>query len=283
MKTWALAAAGAISRSFLGRVPGLSRQLGPVASTSYRLASRIANSLRAGTAVRSAAELQESAIVLICVPGGSPARLVDAAFLRALDWTQKVVLACDCQDDPESASALREHGAAVGSLTSLAGLPDRFIVEGDSAAVRLGKLIVQSLRAHAIEIPRQHLLLFQSALTLSGSLFTPLLEVAIECLRQSGLEQPQASKLAESLFEHSLRGYTRAGRKSWSGPIALADNHAVEAQQQALRAVKPLMADYFRDAARFSFDLYQTFPELTRYNKPRWKAFGKRYKTQSSA
>ena len=275
---WSLAAAGAISRSFLGRVPNLAAQLGPVSSTSYRLAARISNTLRAGNAVRDFAEIQKAHVVLLCVPGGQVSRVIQ---MDAINWKNKIVLICDSPDDGSLHTSLGKRGAAIGSIHQISNLTDGYFIVGDRAAVRFAKLIAESLRGTAIEIPRDRLLFFQSALTLSGSFFTPLLETAVECLRQSGMQQPEAAKLAESLFQHSLRTFKRAGRKSWAGPIALADDHALAAQEQSLRTAKPLMASYFRDATRFSFDLFQTFPELTRYNKTRWKEFRKRYKQSS--
>ncbi len=275
MKTnWGLAAAGLVSRSFVARIPKLARQLGPVSSTSYRLASRISNTIKAGTPVRSFADLQSCGILLLSFPGRSS---IPLANLDAFDWRRKIVLCCDTLDDPCFVAELRRRGAAVADLSSIPGLPDRYAVVGDNAAVRFAKSLVRSLHGRPLEVPREQLALFQAALTLSGSFFTPLLETAMECLRQSGVEESEAATLAESLFQHSLRSFKHAGRKSWSGAIALADDEAIAVQEQALQAKKPLMGAYFRDAARHSFDLYQTFPELTRYNKERWGEFRKRY------
>ena len=42
--------AGALSKSLIGQLPRKARQIGPVAGVSFRVASRMANSLRAGHA-----------------------------------------------------------------------------------------------------------------------------------------------------------------------------------------------------------------------------------------
>lgn len=270
---WGLAAAGSIGRSLVPRLPKLAHQLGPVISTSYRLAARIANTLRAGTPVREFEALGPAQVILLCVPDAQLSPLVE---VDALCWKGKLVIICDSPDDPQLRDALQQRGAEVGSITQIADLPDRYFVVGSRAGIHLAKSMVRSVHGTAVEVPQEGLLLFQSALTLAGSLFTPLLETAVECLRQSGLEKPEAALLAESMFQHSLRTFKHAGRKSWSGPIALGEEQVLIAQEKALQAVKPLMASYFHDAARYSFDLYQTFPELTRYNKNRWKEFRKR-------
>lgn len=274
---WGLGSAGNISRSLLMRVPRLKQQLGPVASSSYRLASRIANTLRAGSAVRNVSELQSSDVILLCVPGGPLTQLMDQLFVEALEWRGKTALICDSSATGAIIADLRSRGAAVATLSSVPGLPAHFVISGDRASLKIAKTLVRSVAGSALEIPQEHLLLFHAAVTLASSLFTPLLETAVECLRQSGLEPPLAAKTADLLFQQSLRSFKHSGRKSWSGPIAQSDREAVDAQVQALMLVKPQMAAYFREAARFSFELYQTFPELTRYNKERWQQFQKRY------
>jgi len=276
-KVWALAAAGAASRTFLSRIPALRTHLGPVASTSLRLATRISNSLRAGTAVRSPVELQVADVLLVCVPGNPLEPLIDKPFMDAICWPRKLVLIVEGRNVASTAEALRARGAAVGTLSAVPGLPDHFVLTGDRPAVRFAKTTVKSLKGQALEISAERLPLFESAITLTGSLFTPLLETAVESFRQAGLDQPVAARTADLLFLQSLRAFRRAGRKSWGGPIALGDRAGMDAQQDALHAVKPAMANFFRDAARYGFELYQTFPELTRYDKVRWKEFRKNH------
>ncbi len=276
-KLWALAAAGAASRSFLNRVPTLRSQLGPVASTSLRLAARITNALRAGTPVRTASDLGLADVLLICVPGMPLEPLIDHAFMDAIQWHRKAVLILEGGNGSSTEQALRMRGAAVGILNTVTGLPDHFVITGDRPAVRVAKTIVQSLQGQALEIAADRIPLFECALTLTGSLFTPFVEAVVESLRHAGLEQPKAAGIADKLLLQSLRSFRHAGRKSWSGPIPLADGAALDAQQQALQQVNPVMASFFGDAVRYGFELYQTFPELTRYDKVRWKEFRKNH------
>lgn len=278
---WGLGSAGNISRSLLMRVPRLQQKLGPVASTSYRLASRIANTLRAGCAVRTASQLQPTDVILLSVPGGPLTQLVDQSFVEAIQWLGKTALICDSSATGPIIADLRDRGAAVATLCSVPGLPTNFVVSGDRASLKVAKTLVRSVAGSAIEVPEEHLLLFDAAVTLTSSLFTPLLETAVECLRQSGLEPSLAAKTADLLFQQSFRSFKHSGRKSWSGPVANSDGDAIDAQVQALKQLKPQMAAYFREAAHFSFELYQTFPELTRYNKERWRQFQKRYPNRS--
>lgn len=247
-------------------------------STSLRLASRISNNLRAGRPVREFAGLQDAELILLSVPGEQAGPLMD---FDALDWTGKTVLVCDSAADLDLIEALRTHGIPQAALNPVPGFSDLFSVTGDRTAVREAKSLVKSLQATAIEVPVGRLNLFGAALTLSTSLFTPMLDIAADCLRQSGLTPMEAAKWTDTLFQQTIRGYRHAGRKSWSGPVASADSKSLKAQEDALHTLSPLAGGLFRDAVRYSFDLYQTFPELTRYNKERWRNFRRLHRNSS--
>src|SRR6266853_5969880 len=64
----AMAGGGRVSGSFVARLPRLAAELGPVAAQSYRLASRIVNSIGAGYPVKRYEDLDGSALILVCAP-----------------------------------------------------------------------------------------------------------------------------------------------------------------------------------------------------------------------
>jgi predicted short-subunit dehydrogenase-like oxidoreductase (DUF2520 family) len=268
---WGLAAAGSVSRSFLPRVPSLARRLGPVGSTSYRLAARIVNGFKAGVAVRDMRALDECSLILLCAPGGSIARVASALSAADLHWQGKTLLLCDSGDYSCDFPEFRELGAAVGSINPVEGLTGRYVIEGHREALRYAKLLVRELSGKPIEIPSDRMRMFDAARTLAGSLFTPLIETCVECIRQAGITGPAASTIAEALLQRTLRAFMYAGRKSWSGPVARADRAVIDRECRALMEAKPLMGKYFGGASDFALELYQTFPELTRYNQARWE------------
>src|SRR5581483_3913935 len=129
----ALYGAGAVSKSFIAGLPRLPRQLGPVAASSYRLASRIVNSVRAGFAVKSLEGFEDEQLILICVPDPALAGVVRHLAAARLDWFGREVLLCDSHYDSRALDPLREPGAETGSLKPIHSAPGRFIVEGDRA------------------------------------------------------------------------------------------------------------------------------------------------------
>ena len=115
--TFAVAGGGRVSGSFVARLPDLASSLGPVAAQSYRLASRIVNSIGAGHAVPAYRDLNGSTLILICVPVQGVAPIV-SALAEALDCQGKITLLCEAGADSRSLAPLRKQGAAVGSLSA---------------------------------------------------------------------------------------------------------------------------------------------------------------------
>src|ERR1043166_4174842 len=87
-----LIAAGAVNSSFIGRLPGKARSLGPVAGVSYRVASRIANSLRAGYAARFVHELNAVRLILFHSSDAQHDTLIDLLKSSGIQWPGKSLL-----------------------------------------------------------------------------------------------------------------------------------------------------------------------------------------------
>src|SRR5258708_39497996 len=93
-KSVALTGAGKLTDSPLSRFYWLSDRLGPVKSSSYRLASRIANYLRAGHPVKTVEEFQDSDLILLCVPKRILSHIVDELASSEIDFHGKALVLC---------------------------------------------------------------------------------------------------------------------------------------------------------------------------------------------
>ena len=233
---------GAVAKSLVARIPSLGIRLGPVAASSVRVASRITNSMGAGQPAASCDELDECRHLLVCVPGDALAASVEALRDARVNWRRVAVLVCDTPGDSRALAALRQRGAATGSLNPVPGTIDRFVMEGDREPVRLARWIVKEVGGRAIELGTEQMDYYAAGLALASGLFTPLIAACAECLTAAGCPQPEAVELAGLLMTHTLRNYANAGRNSWAGISALP---AVEMQNGAL-------ARYCREAATFA-------------------------------
>src|SRR5207248_2131572 len=143
--TFALAGGGRVSSSFVSRLPRLANDLGPVAAQSYRLASRIVNSIGAGHPVKSYAELNDSKLILICAPQKAVMPIISALH-AAIQCRGKILLLCEGAGNSLQLLGLQSHGAAVGSIDIIPGFEGRrFVAEGDSAAMREAKRLVKQI------------------------------------------------------------------------------------------------------------------------------------------
>lgn len=243
---YALAAAGIISRYFVAKLPLLRQQLGPVAAANSRLASRIANTLRAGTPQRNFSGLGESRLILLCAPGGQVETLLPGLLESSVEWHRKILVLCDCGAYSRELMGLRERGAFVSSLNFVPGTESQYVVEGDRAAVRAAKQIVREVRGSSIELRADGTDLYSAALTISSSLFTPLLESCTRSLRAAGADGQHPAQLSEALFRHTLRAFMYSGSRSWTGAIPEQKSQQIQSELNALKSFDQDLATVYR-------------------------------------
>ena len=248
----ALLGAGNFTDSFVSKFHWLSDRLGPVKSTSFRLASRIANSLRAGYPVKDYTEFHSCETLLVYVPDELlPGMLVDLAS-AGLDFRGKAVVLCSTWLDSGELRELTALGAAAGSIGSIPGFDDsRYLIEGDPRAVRQSRLLVETRERRGVVIESALKPLYLAALTCTGSVLFGLLMAASESLRHAGIDSSISASILERQLVRTLRSYVRAGRKGFPAPRDLAR------QLRALAAADPGLAEYLEDSSRLAERLNQ--------------------------
>jgi len=208
--------AGAVGASLIGLLPSKTRELGPVSAVSYRVASRIANTLRAGYPVRTANELGEARGVLFHAPPDHLETLLELLEKAEIAWKGKPLVFCDCF----VSQAVRRRFQAKGASTAVARqftLQGRLVVEGNGGAgLRAAHRIARELRMKAIEISPDSTDLFDAAVTLGSAAITPLIDRAAALLRDAGIKDTEAARIASSLFEQTARDYAHSGKQSWA-------------------------------------------------------------------
>jgi hypothetical protein len=212
---YGLIGAGTVNASLIARLPRNGRSLGSVAAVSFRVASRIVNSLGAGTPVRSADELDASRVILFHSSPEQFQTLLDALSAAEVKWPGKLLIFCDCHAEASAAESFRNRGASVASLRGCA-MPARMIVEGNGAALALAHRMAKDLGSKTIEITPDSAPAFDAVMTLGCGALTPLIDYATGLLRQCGVRDAEAPKLAAALFEQTARDYSRTGRQSWA-------------------------------------------------------------------
>lgn len=265
-KPWplGLVGAGPVSKSFIAGLPHLSQRLGPVAAQSYRLASRLVNSIRAGYPVKNFEQLEQARVILLCVPEALLPETIGALSRARIHWNRKVLLLCESIFDNRLLAEIRRHGASAGALQPIEALPDRYLVRGDPKAVAEAKRLVQDLNAKPFEIKFGKGDAYAAGLTFATSLFTPLIDASVECLRIACGNRADAERISEALLRRSIRAYIHAGKRSWGGPLAKGDWEAIARELKCLLEHDPNLGRYYRDSGALALERFKRDPDLVR-------------------
>jgi hypothetical protein len=252
--------AGALSKSLVGHLPRKSRQIGPVAGVSFRVASRMTNSLRAGHAARSADELNSLPVILFHAPASQVRTIADLLAHAQIDWSNKALIFCDC----EAPVALVDRFRALGASTAVArrfGIPGTIMVEGAAPALACAHRIASELRLRAIEITPGSGDVFAAALTLATAAQTPLINRAAGMMRACGLRDKAAVQLATLLFEQTVHEYDHSGRQSWAWHVREPESEQIEAE---IAAVDEPFRSLYRRLILLGFDDFEKHPEVAK-------------------
>jgi hypothetical protein len=251
--------AGAVSASLIGQLPSRNRELGPVSAVSYRVASRIANTLRAGYPVRAAEELGKTPAVLFHAPPELVDALLELLEKAEIDWTGKALVFCDCPVN----RAFRECFEAKGASTAVArqfGLSGRILVEGnDGPALHAVHRIARELRLKAVEISPGSENLFDAAMTLASAAITPLINGAAALLRDAGIRDIEATRIASALFEQTARDYAHSGKQSWTWYVRKPIASDLDAE---LASAGPRLEPLLRQLLQFGFETFGKHTEV---------------------
>jgi len=210
----ALLASGNAAASPVVRALAAANAIGPVASTSFRVASRIANAMRAGRAVPSVEAFEDSHLMLISVPAKATASAVAQLVAAPFEWKHRTVILEG--DDGACLAPLHQLGAITGVIAAMPGSGGRlFLLEGERPAVReLRPLLGRT--AKLVLIPPGARARFDAGLTLAGHALFPLLAAADAAFVTAGLSRRLTDPVLEKTVQRALRAWTSARRKGWT-------------------------------------------------------------------
>jgi len=250
-----LIAAGPVSPA-LARLPGLHAQLGPVTAASLRVASRIANGLKAGHHA-TPQKMDAASLILVSGPESALPALLELAHSTGLDWSKRAIVLFDSHLDSHDLAAFAQLGAEVASLDPLEGFTDlRFCGEGNPLALRKLKRFLTGCQSYLYVLEPGKKQVFLAGLAFTGTLATPLLAAAVDCFRKAGLDSKDAAVIAERTLLHTIRAWQKAGRQGWTGVLPQRDLEAVRRQLAALGEENSILGEYFSQTAYMALELF---------------------------
>jgi hypothetical protein len=255
-----LIASGRMIESPLGRLPSLAREIGPIVSSSLRLASRYANALRAGKAA-ALEDLAGCRLVVVQAPAPAAA---EWAFLLI---RQKLVSrACPCaflgaDPGPAALEALHDHRAPVAvAMFAPSQAGPALVAEGDPAALTALRSWTRRAQLPLVALRRGYWPAFDAAMQLAGFALPAVLDAATASLRAAGLSQIAARRMLDSLASAMLAGHRPPGPGTKARASSRARQLNLEQQLRTLFSIDPALSAFHRQVMEAAVHLAQPRP-----------------------
>jgi predicted short-subunit dehydrogenase-like oxidoreductase (DUF2520 family) len=250
--------AGGVNRSFLARMPIVLSRMGPVKAASFRVARRIANTLRSGHAVMNYSAMAPCDLIWIAVPDSGIDR-VSRELAAATPLDGKIAVLCGSTRDSCWPSPLLTGGARVATLNCVEESGERlFVAEGDPAAMRELRRVIAAESRKLIELRAASKALYLSGVHLATYLLLPWIAASVESLRDAGLSRLEATHVANALGSRALRAYVKAGAKAWSPAAADLLQLSIGRDLDTIRSVDPKLAALYADGVEQALRYFES-------------------------
>ncbi len=203
------------------RLSCLAEELGPVKSSGLQVARRVSNFLRAGYGITDYQDLECAALILLRLPDAEVPRIVGELCETGLPFREMTFVLCETWLPADVLIPLKRCGAKIASLLNVGPLAHNyFVVEGDRAAARKTKRLLERGGVRAIELRAGTKPLYFAANLLSTAIPIPVLQLAQRALRDTGLERNDLTILMSEWSELLEQRVQKGGRGTWGGPLA---------------------------------------------------------------
>jgi len=192
-------------------------------------------------------------IVWLTVPDDAIAEVAEE-LAATQAWKGKIVFHSSGALTSDELAPLRRRGAQVasvhplmtfvrGAVPEMAGVP--FALEGDTAAVRAARQIVEDLGAKAFTIKQQNKVLYHAF----GSFASPLVIALMASMERvglaAGIRRRDLKTVMLPLFQQTLRNYlNNTAATAFSGPVMRGDVATVRRHLVELKALPEIRELY---------------------------------------
>ncbi|MBU2452520.1 MAG: DUF2520 domain-containing protein, partial [Proteobacteria bacterium] len=162
----------------------------------------------------------------------------------------------------------KNNGASVGSIHPLQAFapyeegedsPFKGInmsIEGDDKAIKLGKEIVNALKANSFTIPTHAKTVYHAAAVVASNYLVTLEHFALELLKQANLSEENAYEILEPLIMGTLNNIKARGcTNALTGPVARGDDEIVLRHLSDIDKKLPHFSDLYRLLGKHTLDL----------------------------
>ena len=242
---------GNATHSEILRLPSIIQELGPVKSGSIRVARRHSNQIRAGYPVSDYEELHAADLILIKVADSSVPRVVEELCASDLPLRGLGFALCESWLQTGALESLASRGANVATVLKLPSLStQRFVVEGDSKAVRQVRRFLTRNGTRSIELSPEHKHLVFASELLAMTVPMSLLGSAKQLLREGGVSGNVLWEVLDHMARKMVLDFSKGSRLDASGPLAECSSETTKAYLDVLDRTQPSIASLLREHLR---------------------------------
>jgi len=242
---------GNSTHSEILRLPSVGQELGPVKSSSIRVARRHSNQIRAGYPVPDYRELHAANLILMKLADSSVERVVEEICASDLPLKGMGFALCESWLQTRVLEPLASRGAHVATILKLPSLSaPRFVVEGDLKAVRQVRRFLARNGARSIEVRPEHKHLMFASELLAMTVPISLLGCAKQVLREAGISGNVLWDILDEMARKMVLDFSRGSRLESSGPVPECSPETTRFHLDILEQTQPSIASMLRQHLR---------------------------------
>jgi hypothetical protein len=240
---------GSSTTSTVLRLPKIPEELGPIKSRNLQVARRLSNLLKAGYPVANYEALEAARLILLRAPDCVVPRIVDELCQSELVFKDLSFVLCESWLSTNTLEPLRSRGASVATLVDVpSGDRTWFVVEGQLAAVRQVRRLIELNEARALELRPGTKHFYFAATLLATTVPIPLFLAAQKALRGSGVSGNHLRTVLNHMAQSMFKSFSKGARGFGGGPLSECSDETATAYFEALRRSDPQLADIVTQA-----------------------------------
>lgn len=197
-------------------------------------------------------------LIILTVPDDSLTAVVDQLRNARIRWEEKTVFHCSGLHGAALLDPLREQGARTASVHPIQSFAEKdggpesfrgitFGIEGDANALDQARFLIEMLGGRVLVLDPKQKPLYHAACSIASNLFVSLIGLAVELLKETGMESASAFTALTPLIRGTLKNMMDSGPKaSLTGPLKRGDIDSVASHLNALEKDPDASAVYRR-------------------------------------
>lgn len=196
-------------------------------------------------------------VIFLTVPDDSLTAVVSQLRNAHLPWKGKTVFHCSGMHASNLLQPLRNRGARTASFHPIQSFAKKdndpesfrgitFGLEGDAEALDQARSLIAILGGQVLVMDPEDKPLYHAACSMASNLFTVLVGLAVDLLKENGMESETAFSALLPLIRGTLKNMSESGpRQSLTGPLSRGDVDTVAGHLKALES-NPIAAGVYR-------------------------------------